>query len=359
MKTSRWFAVVPAALALAACGGEEAAQRVRDDSPVAVRVQEVERTSVPVLVTAVGTTEPYARANPGTRLMGQVVEVNFAEGDLVRAGQLMVRIESGDLAARKAQAEAGLREARAVLAQAEKDVTRMRNLFAEEAVTQHQLDEAETGYARSRAGVAAAEDAVREAEAHLRYGRVTAPMNGLVVGKNVQPGDLATPGTPLFTLERQDSIKVVADVHERDVPYLSVGAEVEVIIRNVGTSGEEAAVRRGVIETMVPAADPASRTFRVKAVIANGDGAVRSGMFARVRFPRGERAAVLVPSSAIVRRGQLQGVFTVDDGRARLRWLRLGRPWGERIEAVSGLNGGELVVLDPDAQLRDGQPVTR
>ena len=187
MQMNRWVALAATAAFLTACGGEEVVQKVRDDRPVAVRVAPVERASVPVQVTAVGTTEPYARANPGTRLMGNVVEVGFSLGDLVRAGQLMVRIESADLAARKNQAEAGLLEARAVLAQAEKDVTRMRNLFAEEAVTQHQLDEAETGYARSRAGVAAAEDAVREAEAHLRYGRVTAPMNGLVVGKNVQP----------------------------------------------------------------------------------------------------------------------------------------------------------------------------
>ncbi|MFH1570842.1 MAG: efflux RND transporter periplasmic adaptor subunit, partial [Gemmatimonadota bacterium] len=115
--------------------------------------------------------------------------------------------------------------------------------------------------------------------------------------------------------------------------------------------------RPGRIEAVVPAADPASRTFRVKVVIANADGAVRSGMFARLRFARGARPAVLVPAAAVVRRGQLQGVFVVQSGRAHLRWLRLGNPWESEVEVVSGLNGGEVLVLDPDAQLRDGQPV--
>ena len=114
---------------------------------------------------------------------------------------------------------------------------------------------------------------------------------------------------------------------------------------------------RGKVESLVPAADPGSRTFQVKVVMANPGGDIGSGMFVRVGFPKGMRPALLVPAGAVVREGQLRGVYAVADGRARLRWVRLGRAWGERVEVLSGLEAGTQIIVGDQKNLQDGRPV--
>jgi len=354
MKANKAWVIGAAAAAFAlGCGGGERQAALVDEEPVAVRVATVEATQVPVLVKAVGSTEPHARATLGTRLMGRIAQVAVDEGDRVRPNQVLVRIENQDLNARRQQAEAGLREARAVLANAEKNVERMRNLHRENAVTQQALDEAETGYARALAGVAAAEQGVREVEVNLEYSEVKSPLDGVVVQKFAQPGDMAAPGAPLVAVEQQDTIKVTVEVNEGDLAYVAAGQEVDVEIEALKT----APVRRGRVEALIPAADPGSRTFHVKVLVPNPDGAIGSGMFARVGFPKGQRPALLVPPEAVVREGQLQGVYAVVKGRARLRWVRLGRTWGEGVEVLSGLEAGTQVVTGDKTGLRDGRRV--
>ena len=104
----------------------------------------------------------------------------------------------------------------------------------------------------------------------------------------------------------------------------------------------------------MPSADPGSRTFQVRVVIPNPDGQVRSGMFARVGFQKGERLGILVPASALVKRGQLDGVYVITGGRAHLRWVRLGKTFGARTEVISGLEPGDVVALTELDRLEDG-----
>ena len=337
------------------CASAERETTAIDEAPLAVQAGQVEQAQMPVVVKAVGTTQPYARATPGTRLMGRVAEVAFAEGDRVDKGQVLVRIESQDLRARRRQAESALQEARAVLANAEKNVVRMRNLFDEKAVPQQVLDETETGYSRARAGVAAAEEGISEVEANLRYSAVESPLDGIVVQKFVQPGDMAAPGVPLFTVEQLDLIEVTVEVSERDLAYVEVGQEVTVEIAALKAASPTR--QQGRVEAVIPAANPGSRTFRVKVAVPNPDGAMGSGMFARVLLPRGERPALLVPRAALVRQGQLEGVYVVAAGRAHLRWVRVGKSLGERVEVLAGLEAGEWIVVGAVEGLRDGRRV--
>jgi len=335
------------------CGRHEEPVPLEDETPVVVDVAPVESATVPVLINAVGSTEPYARITLATRLMGRIASVTVAEGDEVRRDQVLVRIENEDLTAKRRQAEAALGEARAVLANAEKNAERMRNLYRENAVPEQKLDEVETGFARARAGVAAAEQAVREVDVNLDYSAVKAPLDGIVVQKFVQPGDMAAPGAPLLVVEQQDSIKVTVEINEGDRPYVAVGQLVDVEIEALRADP----VRRGRVESLVPAADPGSRTFQVRVVLPNADGLLGSGMFARVGFPKGMRPALLVPGDAVVREGQLRGVYVHTEGRAHLRWVRLGRSWGPRVEVLSGLDQGVQVIIGGAEQLRDGRPV--
>ncbi len=334
------------------CGGESAPPSQREDSaPQIVSVEAVAVAEVPVTVEAVGTTEPYARATPGTRLLGRVAQVSIEEGDRVAKGKVLVRIEHRDLTAKRQQAAGALKEAFAVLENAESSVKRIRNLYSESAVSKQKRDEAEMAYARAQAGVAGAEGALEEVDANLGYSAVASPLDGVVIRKFVQEGDMAAPGAPLFTVEQQDSMKVVVEVSEQDLAYIRTDRPVPVSVEALGLE------RQGRVEGVVPSANPRSRTFQVKVVVENGDRVVRSGMFARVQFQKDTREGLLIPEDAVVRQGQLQGVFIVSGNRARLRWVRLGKRFGTRVEVLSGLEAGDRVVTSGGDGLSEGRRV--
>ena len=351
--------ILGVAVALAAlnggCATSDEAPVKADQKSLTVQTVQVLEADLPLVVTAVGTTEPYARASPSTRLMGRIATTAFEEGDVVGRDQEMVRIEDRDLRAQRQQALSGLDEAKAIRTNAEKNLRRMQNLFAQEAVPQQKLDEAETGYARAQAGVAAAQQAVKGVEVDLDYSTIKSPLSGVVVRKFVQAGDMAAPGAPLFTVEQQDSIKVVVMVGERDQALVRPGAKVAVEIEALQQAVP--GLEYGRVEALIPAADTGSRSFQVKVVVPNPQGHLKTGMFARVHFAKGRRPGLLVPAQAIVQHGQLKGVYIVRQGRARLRWVRLGKTWKNGIEVLSGLNSGAQVITTGADQVKDGQPV--
>lgn len=347
--------MVTAVLALLmACGGDPQQTVLPDSNEVKqIRSEMVRLTNVPVAVTAVGTTEPYARATPGTRLLGRVASVAVEEGQTVKSGDVLVRIEGGDLSAKRQQALSALREAKAVRDNAETQVRRIRNLYEEKAVSKQTLDETETAFERARANVVAAEGALNEVDANLGYTAVSSPLSGVVVQKFVEPGDMAAPGAPLFTVEQQDPMKVILQVSERDLPYIQVSLPVTVRVEAAKNSKDFG----GQVEAVIPSGDPRSRTFEVRVVLENKDALLQSGMFARVQFQKDSRPGLLIPTDAIVAHGQLQGVYVVQDGRARLRWVRLGKVFGDRVEVISGLSAGDAIVVHGHEGIVDGQKV--
>lgn len=336
------------------CAAEKQPDMAQESGVVTQVTSELVRlTHVPVPVTAVGTTEPYARATPGTRLLGRVASVAVEEGQQVMAGDVLVRIEGGDLSARRQQAASAVQEAKVVRDNAEAQVRRIRNLFKEKAVSKQVLDETETAYERAKANVVSAEGVLLEVEANLGYLSVASPVQGVVVQKFVEPGDMATPGAPLFAVEQQDPMKVTVQVSERDLPYIQVSQPVLVRV-------EATRYRKdldGRVEAVIPSGDPRSRTFEVRVVLDNKDAMLQSGMFARVQFQKDSRPGLLIPASAVVKQGQLQGVYVVDGDRVRLRWVRLGKVFGDRVEVISGVSEGDEIVIGGGTGLRDGQMV--
>ena len=114
----------------------------------------------------------------------------------------------------------------------------------------------------------------------------------------------------------------------------------------------------GSIDQIIPSADPGSHQFEIKVFIQNPDGAIKSGLFARIVISRMLEERLAVPREAVFRRGQLEGVYVVEeDGRAYLRWISTGRAFAERIEVLAGLDPGEVVVISSDSRLKDGQRV--
>jgi len=339
--------------AVAGCGGEEPATREPKD--VRATVGEVTRAEIPRTVSATGSLQGENTAQISTRMMGWVTDVMVEEDQSVAKGQPLVRIDDTDLQARKHQAEASIREARAVLDNAETNVGRFEQLYADKSVSRSQLDDVRTGRDRAAAALARAEAGLREVEVQLSYLDIKAPAAGTVARRLVDPGDMASPGQPLLTLEQTGRMKVTAALGERDINDVAAGDTITVEITSLPD-----AVHRVPVARVVPAANPMSRTYDVEAYVDNPRGRLKSGMFARVLVPVGERTAVLAPRAAVITHGQLTGVWVVDEaGTARLRWIRLGRDRGDRVEVLSGLQGGESVVLEAEQPLVEGDRVVR
>jgi RND family efflux transporter MFP subunit len=348
------LAAVLAAALLAGCGGDGTAPAAGAPAPPAMAIDTAVAAyeAVPEIAEASGGVEPWRRVSPGSKILGRVDEVAVQEGDRVAAGQLLARLERRDLAAAVEQAAAAVAMAEAQAENARRQRERMETLHARGSVTDKNLEDATAGDRVAAAAVAQARANLDAARVAISYSEVRSPLAGWVVERRVQAGDMATPGQPLFTIEDLSRVKVVVEVAEAEVVGLAPGAPATV---GIDVLGSELPAR---VDRVVPAGDPASRTFAVKLVLDNPDGRIKSGMFARARFPRGSRQALLVPRAAVVDRGQLRGLFVVDDGgRARLRWIKLGRPLGERVEVLAGLEPGERFAVAPPPGLSDGVPV--
>jgi RND family efflux transporter MFP subunit len=235
------------------------------------------------------------------------------------------------------------------LALAESTLKRYQNLYEKKSVSPQEFDEvkARQQAARARrdmaqAGQGQAQAALAEARTSLDYTRIRAPFDGVVTEKKADTGTLASPGMTIFTVEDVRRYRLEATVNENDLRYVRTGQQVSVVIDALDNTGLE-----GKVVQIVPAADSASRSFLVKIELPT-DLQLRSGLFGRAQFSRGQRQALLIPRSAVVERGQLQGVFVLDQNRvASLRYVTVGKSSGSDIEVLAGLQSGERLVVKP------------
>ena len=333
------------------CGGHEPGHvAVEERTPLAVTASAAtaEEWSDGIAISA--GVQPFQRATPSTVLMGRVDRILRKEGERVRKGEVLARIDSRDVSARVAQAEAAVAAARAMEQNAKLMKERMERLQARNAATQKDLDDATAGYEAAGANLRAAEEGVKAAQSYLAYSEIKAPFAGVVAERMIEVGDMAAPGRPLFVIEDTSMVKIEGQVPESAAADLALGDHVEVEIGGESFDAE--------LTELLPAADPRSRTFTARALVDNPDGQLRSGMFARLRLGGKSRPVVTAPADSIVSRGPLTGIFVVaDDSTARLRWVTLGRTRDGMIEVLTGLQAGERVVLEPEAALEDGRPV--
>jgi RND family efflux transporter MFP subunit len=166
----------------------------------------------------------------------------------------------------------------------------------------------------------------------------------------MEPGDFASPGRPLFAMEDSSLLRLEINVAESLAGELAIGDAFRVEIAE-----EEV---QGTVSELAPAADVGSRTFSVKLDLPEKE-TLRAGQFGRAFLPRGVRVALAVPESAVISRGQMDYVFVSENGKARLRIVRVGERRNDEIEILAGLDDGESIVLDPPAELQDGQALTQ
>ena len=268
-----------------------------------------------------------------SRFAASVKAIPVREGQAVKAGQLLAQLDDGDLRGGRDAASAALDGAKAQQA-------RIRQLFAQQAATQAELDEANTQLAQARAAMAGA-------QANLRYTELRSPFNGTVRSRAVDPGAFVTPGQPILTVDG-GGLELKASVTDSEAAGLKPGQEIPFEV-----DGQAGKAR---ILALASSADPLTHRRDLRATVLSPSG-LRAGSFARIRVgDTAEDTSIWLPESALIRRGGLTGVFVVEDGRAVLRWLSLGSQRQDRVEVRAGLKRGDSVVDQP-GDLQDGQPV--
>ena len=347
-------------------------------APVPVKTVTVTAEPWPEEYEAMGTVRARMAAALASRVMGYVREVHANIGDRVNPGQLLVVLDTADLEANYRRADAGREEARSAIPEAENGVAaakanlelarvtfkRMSDLFASKSISNQEYDEAaarlkaaEAAYAMTESKrvqltskIAQADQERNTAEIQRGYAELHAPFAGVVTAKSVEPGNLATPGAPLLTIERERAYRLEVPVEESRLALIRSGSKVTVTFDALSRTFE------AKIGEVVPSVDAASRAYLVK-IDLPAIPHLRSGLFGRARFVIGTRPVLSVPVSAVMERGQVQSVFVVENGAARLRLITLGRKMADRAEVLSGLNAGDPALSPIPVGLADGSKV--
>ncbi len=382
-------------IVLAGCGsGSDTSTPAEDErSPVQVRTEVVGEGNVTEAYEAIGTVRSKTSTVISSKVVGHVVTVKFEAGDRVRKGQPLIEIDNRDARNQVAMAKAGLAEAESAREEVERAIQaaesgrqaaqanarltdstfkRFEELLKRNSVSQQEFDEIQARHTAAQAEarmaaemlgatearrsqveakIAQAKVNVENAGLYVSYFKIEAPFSGIVTHKSVGVGQLASPGIPLLTVDDPGSYRLEALVEESRIRMISKGDPVLVQIDAIGENID------GKVDEILPIADPSSRSVTVRITLPGTQG-VKSGMFGKARFSSGDRTVISVSSSSLVRKGQLVGIYVVDENsRARFRLIKPGKRIGERTEVLSGLTKGERVVLNPGHEVSDGRQV--
>lgn len=309
---------------------------------------------------ASGKIESVETANISTRVMGQILKINVGVGDYVKSGQLLLTINNQDIGAKGAQAKAMIAEAEANLESAHKDYQRFTALYGQQSASAKELDNVTLQYNAALARVEAAKQMHNEVNAMMSYTNLTAPFSGVVTQKIAEVGALASPGMPLLVIEKNDDFQVSATIAENQISRIKLNTIAQLNIKSIGKEFE------GRISEISPSSQFSGGQYIVKVSVPQSQKKdLYAGMYVNVFVPLSENEAqgegsnsILVPRSAIVIKDQLKGLYTVSiNNTALLRWVRLGKIYGENIEVISGLDKTDQFILSADGILYNGVPV--
>jgi RND family efflux transporter MFP subunit len=343
-------------------------------APVAVTTAPVRVEPVGGVFDAGGTVRARATAVLSSRVLSTIVDVTARPGDRVRQGQVLVRLDGRQLEAGRARADSSLGAAVEAHAAAEAEIaaaasalalarathTRILTLAERTAATPAEVDAAVAGLreAESRTNgatarrseaeraIEAARAAARSAAVDASFAVIVAPFDAVVVEKAGEPGTLAVPGAPLVTIEDVTRFRLEVSIDAADAAGIAVGARVPTTVDGLPPV-------EGQVDEVVPSVDAVAHAYTIKIALPSSPG-LRSGLFGRARFAGGKQAQIVIPASALVRRGQLTLVFVDDNGTARLRYVHTGAAADGVVPVLAGLGERDRIVIDPPITLADG-----
>lgn len=365
LHTSFGFVVlIAAALLLSGCSGDKSAQpAAAAPQALPVTVIEVAPTQAPLVVEAVAQAEGAREVEVRARVSGILEKWLFREGEPVKAGQMLFRIERAPFEIALAQAKARLAEAQAVEEQTAREAQRLTGLVAEKAISQKEFDDARSASAVARATVKSAEAAVREAELNLSYTQVTAPVAGVTGRAHRSEGSLVNTGSDslLTTIAQINPIWVRFSLSDNDLAAVPGGRAAVRSFREVELQLPDGSIlpQRGRINFSASRIDPALGTLEMRAEFANADAIVLPGQFVRARVIAGERDNVfLVPQAAVTQTESGPVVMLANaEGKVEPRPVKLGQWQGKDWVVTGGLQAGDRVIVDNLIKLRPGAPV--
>ena len=369
-----------------------AAARAKAQEPRPVRVVAAAVGPLPRTVTVTGTLAADEEVVAGFKVAGRVSEIVVDLGSAVRKGQVLSRLDPTDFRLRVEQAEAALRqvraglglpgdgsaesvdpgktalvrEARAVLEEARLNRDRMARLWEKNLIARSEVDTSQSRLLVAESRNQAALEEIRNrqemlserssglalARQQLADAVLIAPIDGAVRERRASVGEYLAAGAPVFALVRVHPLRLKVAVTERDASSVRVGQAVRVRLEG------DPAVHAGRVARLSPSIQEQNRTLIVEAEVANRDGRLRPGSFARAEIVvEADRTAVTVPAATVVTFAGLEKVFVVKDGKAVEKRIRTGRRSGDRVEILEGVAAGEAVVVDP-GNLVGGTPVT-
>ncbi len=349
-----FMVTLTAGILLQSCGSEKKTKESAEAVPV--QAETVTSVKVPKTFYYSGNVSSLKKSTLSTRIMGQIDKVLVHEGDKVKQGQLLVSIKSNDIVAQKSQVESNIIAAEAAYKNAESDYKRITTLFKSKSATQKELDDITTHYKMTKAQLEAAKNAKEQVEENLAYANITAPYDGVITDRFVDGGDMANPGMPLVAIESPGKFEVITRIPESEVNMVKKNDTVFVELKSTQDKIS------GIITNISPSSRFSGSQFEARIIIDPSESQkkeIRSGMFANVILAKGTTHKILVPTSLIINRGQLTGVWTVGEtGNALLRWVRLGKTFEDKTEVLSGLSENDKLITGSDSRLYDGMLVS-
>lgn len=342
--SARALLMASLALSIAACGGDDVA---RDNAPL---------PKLETLVVAAGDAQAGSRRDGvveavreavlSAQTSGRVTAVDVDVNDRVVAGQILLRLSVVEQQAGVDAARAQLRAAEASAIEAERNYRRFASLSKDDYVSRAQVDQARAARDSANAARDAARAQLSSAGQGADYTIVRAPYAGIVAARRVEPGEAVAPGQPLLTVYAPDDLRIEVRVPQSDADAIRAQPNARVVFDD-GVSVDASQV------VVYPSADPLSHSVVVRVLLPQMPTPVAPGTTAKVMFRiHGGDKTLRVPEKAIVRRGELTGVYVLKDGALTLRQLRSGAREGDSVEVLAGLRAGDVVALDPEAALQ-------
>jgi len=396
MKASPFILISCSAALFLCCGSKEDLSKTADP-PQKVKIEKVQASPVENTYEAMGTVRSKTVSVLSSKVLGLILSIHVREGDRVKAGQLLVEIDDREMKAQLEKSRAGLKESQFALDEIEKAIRggeaekkaadarlalasstldRYKGLFERRSVSSQEYDEVQTKYTAAKADADQASERLQallakknqiiaridqakadtvNAEAFLSHTRILSPIDGIVTAKPADVGQMAAPGTPLLSVEDETHYRLEALVEESRIGRIHLGDPVSV---SIDAQGQRPIA--GQVSEIVPALDPASRSYIIKIDLRSPDSSTlfRSGLFGKARFNTGTKKVLTVPVQSVLERGQLTFVYVVDPAKiAHMRLIQTGKPYGDRVEVLSGLTEGDLVILEPLSAVKDGAAV--
>jgi RND family efflux transporter MFP subunit len=291
-----------------------------------------------------GVVEAVNQATIAAQTSGQVLEVNFDADDFVNKDDVLVRLKSVEQKSSMTQSQAQVNEAKAHLNVAQKEYNRVKQLYEKKVISSADLDKAAANLEVAEAHFATVEAGAVQAGEKVEYTEIKAPYSGIVLQRQIQPGEIAAAGHPIMTGFSLDALRVVATVPQSQVDAIRQSGKATILFGN----GKEQRHFVGTKVTIMPYADTQTHTFKIRVELPAEVEHIYPGMFAKVMFVVGQDKRLVIPAKAVAYRGEVRAVYVVDKvGTVAMRQVRLGGTYGDKVEVVAGLEVNEQVATNP------------